>query len=147
MKKLFLLIFLLSFSSISLAEEIVAILDLKFEKETEDVAAWMCYGENEEDCHPWAYFYVFNAKVKEVISGELTQKQIKVIFGRHALRKGRHKNVIAKLSKLTDATYAEYQIQEWGTKKSMYCFSNEANKLYNVRLDSSKADLMCYEKQ
>ena len=113
MKKLLLYIFLLSLSSLSLANEIVAILDLKFEKETEDVAVWICYGENEDDCHPWAYFYVFNAKVKEVVSGELKEKQIKVIFGRHALKKGNHKNVTAKLSKLKESTEAEYQIQEW----------------------------------
>lgn len=147
MKKLFVAIYFLFLSSFSFATEIVAVLDLKFEKETEDVAAWMCYGENEDDCHPWAYFYVFNAKVKEVVSGKLEEKQIKVIFGRHALKKGNHKNVIAKLSKLTESKDAEYQIQEWGTKKNMYCFSNESNKLYNVRLESSKADLMCYEKQ
>lgn len=147
MKKLLLFIYFLSFSSLSFAKEIVAVLDLKFEKETEDVAAWMCYGDNEDDCHPWAYFYVFNAKVKEVVSGQLKEKRIKVIFGRHALKKGNYKNVIAKLSKLTESTEAEYQIQEWGAKKNMYCFSDESNKLYNVRLESSKADLMCYEKQ
>jgi hypothetical protein len=147
MNKLLLCIILLSFSSLSFANDVVAVLDLKFQKETEDVAAWMCYGENEDDCHPWAYFYVFNAEVKEVISGELKKNRITVIFGRHALKKGNHKNVIATLSKLTESTVAEYQIREWGTKKSMYCFSNEENKLYNVRLESSNADLRCYEKQ
>lgn len=147
MKKLLVAICFIFLSSLSSATEIVAVLDLKFEKETDDVAAWMCYGENEDDCDPWAYFYVFNANVKEVISGKLKEKQIKVIFGRHALKKGNHKNVIAKLSKLAEPKNAEYQIQEWGIKKNMYCFSHESNKLYNVRLESSKADLVCYEKQ
>lgn len=146
MKKIFLYI-LLSIPSFTAANEIVVVLDLKFEKETEDVATWMCYDENGEDCHPWAYFYVFNARVKKVVSGELTKKKIKVIYGRHALPKGNHKNVIAILSKLTESTEAEYQIKEWGTKKNMYCFSNEANKPYNVSIEPSKTDLKCYEKE
>lgn len=133
--------------SVAGASEIVAVLDLKFVKETESVAAWMCYGEHEEDCHPWAYFYVFDATVQEVVTGNLTHKKIKVLFGRHALKKGRHKNIVASLSRLPGTSEADYQIVELGSIKKMYCFSDNANKLYNVRLETSKADLKCYEKK
>ena len=146
MNKLFPFVLLL-FSPLAYSQDLVAILDLKFVKETKDAAAWMCYGENDNDCHPWAYFYVFDAKVKKVISGNLTEKKIRVLFGRHALKQGRHKNVIATLSKLEKNSEAEYQILEWGTKREMYCFSSEGNKMYNVRLESSDINLKCYEQK
>ena len=146
MTKLFTL-FLILLSPLAYTQDLVAILDLKFVKKTDNAAAWMCYGENDEDCHPWAYFYIFDAKVKDVISGELNKKKIRVLFGRHALKQGRHKNVIATLSKLERGEEAEYQILEWGTKKEMYCFSGEGNKMYNVRLESSDIDLKCYEQK
>ena len=146
MNKLFAFLLLL-FSPLTYSQDLVAILDLEFVKETNDAAAWMCYGENDNDCHPWAYLYVFDAKVKKVISGDLTEKKIRVLFGRHALKQGRHKNVIATLSKLDKNSEAEYQILEWGTKREMYCFSGEGNKMYNVRLESSGIDLKCYEQK
>ncbi|WP_041590169.1 hypothetical protein [Teredinibacter turnerae] len=146
MKKLLALILIL-LSPLAYTQDLVVVLDLKFIKETEDAAAWMCYGESDEDCHPWAYFYVFEAKVKKVISGELSKNKIRVLFGRHALKKGSHKSVIATLSKLEKSKEADYQILEWGTIKEMYCFSHDENKIYNVRLESSDIDLKCYEQE
>lgn len=51
MKKLFLYSTLL-LSPLAYTQDIVAVLDLMFVKETEDAAAWMCYGENNDNCYP-----------------------------------------------------------------------------------------------
>ncbi len=69
------------------AEEIVAILDLKFIEETDLTAAVMCYGDDEDDCFQWAVHYLFEAKVDKVVSGNLPDKRFLVLYGSHALRK------------------------------------------------------------
>lgn len=128
-------------------QDLVAILDIKFVKETEDVAEWMCYEENDQDCHPWAYFYLFDAKVKKIVAGDLNEKKFRILFGKHALKRGAHRNIIVTLSKLEKNKEAEYQVTEWGEEKEMYCFHQEANKKYNVRLQSSETNLNCYDKK
>ena len=82
-----------------MADEIVAILDLKFIEDTGDTATIICFGENNEDCGVWATDYLFEAKVDKVISGELSDDRFLVLFGKHALKKKSFRNVIALLKK------------------------------------------------
>lgn len=140
-----LLLLLPIFPLFAIAEEFVAVLDLKFIDETKQAAAWMCYDEIGDNCHPWAYFYVFEARLKKAIEGEFESKKFKVLFGRHALPKRDIKNLVVTMRKLENESLADYQVLELGSKMQVYCFSGETNKLYNVRDETNQADLNCYE--
>ena len=103
------------------SEEIVAVLDLKFIEETDDTAVVMCLGEEDDDCFQWAVYYVFEAKVDKVISGELPDKRFRVLFGRHALKKN-FRNVIALLKEreTDNSDEPKYRIFQWGEKRTTY---------------------------
>jgi hypothetical protein len=130
-----------------LAEELAAVLDLKFIKDTGETAEVMCFGEAEEDCGTWATFYLFEAKVKKVISGDFPKNKFKVLFGAHALKVGNFKGVVATLKSLPEDHEARYQITEWGEEKEMYCFRAEEGEEYNVKQEPGGPDFRCYEKE
>ena len=112
-------------SSVSLAEEdeLVAVVDLKYLKETEQVVAILCYSDLPEDCHPWAHGYLFEARVRKVISGQAPKGKFLVIYGRHALKKQNLRGVAGRFSKLTDGTDgAEYQIVSRAVQGDLACF-------------------------
>lgn len=129
------------------AEELVAVLDLYFKKDTGDTAATLCFGEGEEGCGQWATFYLYEARIKKVLSGEFNSKKFKVIYGRHALLKKNLKGVVATLIKLPDNAHAEYQIIELGELREMYCFSGEYNMPYNVSEVTEGQQLKCFEEE
>lgn len=106
------------------ASDLVAIVDLEFIRETDRPAAVMCFGEREEDCHVWATLNLYKAKVRRVISGTESRKAVLVLFGRHALKKGNFRGVIATMNRLeaTRASDPQYQMTEWGEKRELYCF-------------------------
>jgi hypothetical protein len=141
------LTFLLFFASHLYAEDIVAILDMKFVKDTKETATLLCFGDNEEDCAQWATFYLYDAKVKKVLSGELPSKKIKVIYGRHALMPKNFKNVAVVMTPLQDHKEAEYQIKEWGELKEMYCFKSNDNQPGNVIDGNQRQPQTCYENE
>ena len=116
--------FLLAVSVRISAEEIVAVLDLKFIEETDKTAVVMCYGNDDDDCGVWAVHYMFEAKVDKVISGNLPDKRFLVLFGKHALARKNIRNVVALLKKLDvdDPDEPQYQITQWGERRKMYCF-------------------------
>ena len=130
------------------AEEIVAILDLKFVEETDLTAAVMCYGDDEDDCHPWAVHYLFEAKVDKVISGNLPEKRFLVLYGSHALKKKNFRNIIALL-KERDANgpgEARYRIAQWGEKRSMYCFDKMQGDDTEIDVArNGQSELNCYD--
>jgi hypothetical protein len=127
------------------AEEIVAVLDMKFIKDTGETAVTLCFDHDEEDCVQWATFNLYEAKVKKVLSGELPSKKIKVIYGRHALMPKRFSNVAVVLVPLKDHKEAEYQIQEWGELRKMYCFKGNDRQPKNVSDENSEQQLKCYD--
>ena len=69
------------------AENVVAVLDLKFISDTEKTSTSICFEDETTECFSWASFYLYEAKIKKVLSGELSSKKFKVIYGRHALKK------------------------------------------------------------
>lgn len=146
MKKLFAIIPFIFSSYLFANEDVVALVDLKFKKNTGDVAVWMCYDEKEEDCHPWAYTYLFQAKVKKVVSGNLSGKKIKVLYGRHALPPVDYKNVPVILTKLKDSDKADYQIRSWGMQISTYCFANY-NQETDIKMEMDNRSYSCFEKE
>ena len=65
----------------------VADLDLYFIRETDEVAAVLCFGDEVNDCGPWAHHYLWEARVRRHVEGDRLPKRFKVLFGHHALRK------------------------------------------------------------
>ena len=137
----------LMFSTFCFAEEIVASLDLKFVKDTGKTAGVLCYDEGENDCHDWSTFYLYEAKVKKVFSGELVEQRFSVIYGHHALRKNNHSNMVVRLEKLAEGAEAQYQILEFSQKIKLVCFGSSESKLFNLKLESGSEKLQCLEKE
>lgn len=146
MKKI-IVIFAVLFSNYCLSEELIAKLDLKFIKDTGKTAGVLCYGDNEDDCHEWSTFYLYEAKVKKVLSGNLPIKKFTVIYGRHALRKNNHSNVIVRLNKLPANEDAQYQILEFGQNFELVCFQSPESSLFSEPLELNNEKLKCAEKE
>jgi hypothetical protein len=139
--------FVLLFPKFCFAEEIIASLDLKFVKDTGKTAGVLCFSEGENDCAQWATFYLYKAKVKKVLDGELAERNFTVIYGRHALRKNDHRNVVVRLQKLDEGAEAKYQILGFGQKIELVCFVSSESKLLNLKLESSGENMQCLEKE
>lgn len=142
MKKIIVILTVL-FSNYCPAEELIAKLDLKFIKDTGMKAGVLCYGDNEEDCHKWSTFYLYEAKVKKVLSGNLPENNFTVIYGRHALLKNNHKSLIVRLNKLPSDGDAQYQILEFGQNLELVCFQSSESSLFNEKLELNNEKLKC----
>lgn len=129
------------------AEDLIAVLNLKFIKDTGNPATFICFDEAGEECEPYSTFYLYEAKIKKVLSGEFSSKKFKVIYGRHALVQKNLKNVVASLSKLEDYQEAEFQIIEWGEFREMYCFRGKYSQPYNISDVKRGQRLKCYEEE
>jgi hypothetical protein len=108
------------------AEDLVAIVDLKFLEETDLTAAVICF--EEDQCDVWATHYLWEARVRKVISGTEPDKRFLVLFGAHALKQQDFRNVLATMKKLEPGAYANarYQIQDWGEQRELVCFDSSA---------------------
>lgn len=139
-----LVVLLLPFTA--LAEDLVAVVDLKFLKDTGEASSTLCFEEvnEEKDCATWATFYLFEARVKKVVSRELSGRKFRVWFGIHALKKGNIKNMVAKLRPLPPEHEAEYQIVAWGEKKELYCFEAKERETYNTNIEPEGTNMQCY---
>lgn len=139
-------IVVLLYSCAARAEEIIAVVDLKFLRDTGEVSSTLCFDEGSEkqNCATWATFYLFDASVKKVVSGELSARKFRVLYGVHALKKGNIKNMVAKLRPLPPEHETDYQIIGWGEKRELYCFEAEENEAYNTNIKSEGANMQCY---
>lgn len=132
------------------AEEIVAILDLKFIEETDKTASVLCLGENDDDCFEWAVHYIFEAKVDKIISGDLPDERFRVLFGSHALKKKNFRNIIALLKEreADDPDEPRYRISQWGEKRTMYCFDYwKDDDTETGVLRNDQFELNCYDQE
>lgn len=146
MNRILFIIFLL-YSCAASAEEMIAVLDLKFVRDTGEVASTLCFdeGSEEQNCATWATFYLFDARVKKVVSGELSARKFRVLYGVHALKKGNIKNMVAKLRPLPREHEAAYQIIGWGEKRELYCFEAKQGEAYNTGVKLEGENVQCYE--
>jgi ketosteroid isomerase-like protein len=122
MKRLGLLLALISSSCLAQDDELVAVVDLKFLKMTEQVVAVTCLSDDE--CYPSAYGGLFEAELRKMVSGEWPKKNFLVIYGRYARKKGQiFRGVTGRFSKLTDGTDgAEYQLVTTAMEGHPVCF-------------------------
>ena len=128
------------------AEEIVAILDLKFIENTGEPGGYICFDDDE--CDVWAVFYLFEASVDEVISGDLPDKKFLVLYARHALREKNFRNVVALLKEREPDEFsaAKYQIAHTGQEREMYCFTRREDEEVDTDVIlNDQHPLNCYD--
>lgn len=138
----------LSVFNVAWATDLVAIVDLKFLRETDQTAAVLCFGDKDEDCVPWATHNLYRATIRKVIHGEESRKTVLVLFGRHAMKKISMRGVIATLSRLEpkNDTGAEYRVAEWGDKREFFCFRRWPDDTQGFELKADGEDsLTCYD--
>ena len=137
----------LLFSSKAFAGEVVVVVDLKFVRDTGETASTLCFEKEAEtkSCAAWATFYLFEARVKNVVHGEPISRKFKVWFGRHALKKGNIRNLVAKLKPLPAEHEASYQIVALGERQELYCFDASEDRQPNVNVEPHDTGMQCYE--
>jgi ketosteroid isomerase-like protein len=104
-------------------EELVAVVDLKFLKTTEQVVVITCWGHGDDECYPSAYGSLYEAQLRRVISGEWPKRKFLVIYGGGGRKGEILRGVIGKFSALTDGTEgAKYQIVDTAVDGDLACF-------------------------
>lgn len=138
----------LSVLNLACATDLVAIVDLKFLKETDKTATVLCLGDKDEDCVPWGTHNLYRATIRKVIHGKESRKSMLVLFGRHAMKKVNMRGVIATLNRLetADDTGAEYRVAELGDEREFYCFRRWPDDTQGFELKGSGDEsLTCYD--
>ena len=89
------------FSYFTFASEDVKIrADLVFISNTNVESGKLCFGDSE--CTTYSTFYLFNAKVHNVIVGDVIDGPFKVIYGQHALIEQDINDVVLTLKELDE---------------------------------------------
>lgn len=139
---------LLLASTAARAQDLVAIVDLKFIKDTDLPAMIMCFGDKEEDCGVWATHNLYKATVRKVISGSESRKTVLVLFGRHALKNIDLPRTIATMRRLepNHESGAEYRIVERGEKREFFCFQRREDDTGGFELKAEGEESQtCYD--
>ena len=139
------LVFCLLIATNVCGENVVAVLNMYFVKDTEERAAEICFEQSERNCMTWATFYLYEAEVKKILHGELPSRKIKVIYGRHALLKKDFKGEVVVLRKLPDHDEADYQVVERGVRGEEFCFSSITKEVAAADDLPDKLELKCYQ--
>jgi hypothetical protein len=142
-----LLMVLLGSTADAFADEIVAVVDLKFLKETDKTAAVLCLGDSEDDCVVWATHYLWEARVRRVISGTERDAKVLVLYGRHALPKDPLRNAVVVMNKLesTLPSDARYQIVAFGSERNLVCFKRAIGAAPLKVNEKSDDSLSCFD--
>lgn len=126
----------------------VALIDLHFIKATDRVGAVMCYGDLDEDCHPWAHIYVYEVRVRKTLHGEAPPKKFRAIYSRHALLKKDFLGVVALVRKLDEPGVdgETHQISEWAERVDVWCFRRlDLDGKADVKVEDGEKKLNCYK--
>jgi hypothetical protein len=126
----------------------VARVDLHFIKATDRVGAIVCYGDDPDDCHPWAHFYVYEVRLRKTIHGAAPPKKFRAIYSRHALRKKDFRGVVALVRKLDEAGVdgETHQIADWAERVDVWCFRRlDLDGKADVKVEDGERKLNCYK--
>ena len=121
---------------------------LEFVEETEIVAAFLCIGDEETDCDPWAHYYVFEATPIRVLCGSLPEEPFLVVLGRHALKKQDLYDFVAMLEewRADEPAGVTYRVSGWGERLQMYCFDRRDGDEYELTVELDDGDqLKCLD--
>jgi hypothetical protein len=123
-------------------DELVALVDLKFLRETDETAAVLCLGDEESDCGVWATHYLWKATVRRVYSGVEAERHFLVLYGRHALLKKNIREMAVVLKRLKpDAPFgARYQVVDLGVPQKLVCFRRALSRKDAQSLSRPGAD-------
>jgi hypothetical protein len=89
-------------ASLARADDLVAVADLKFLKETERVVSASRLGESDDDCVPRADGHLFEGRVSKSIYGDAPKDTFPLICGHHAMYRRVVSGIVGRLSKPTD---------------------------------------------
>jgi len=91
MKKVKYLLLLLCFiAKTSSAGNLVIIVDADLVKMTDEVSMVLCYGEDGDDCGAWRHYYLYKAKVRQVLDGNVSEKNILFVNSQHTYLKKKY---------------------------------------------------------
>ena len=134
------------------AEDAVAVVDLTFVKATDKTAVTIC-NDNDgvlDDCHPWATFNIYKARVTRLIRGEVVRKSFLLLYGRHSLGRANIRGLAVVLKKLDATSSGEplYQVVASGQERSLLCFADlrDAADTYLLSRDGQDPR-KCYEQE
>ena len=129
------------------ADDLVALVDLKFLEATEKTAEVMCFGEGEDDCAVWATFYLGEARVRKVISGTAPGKRFLVLYRSHALEEKDFPNLVGRFVPLEEGAYGNARFQmHWGDRLDLAYFNDSKAPDAPLELKELNNDtLRCYE--
>jgi hypothetical protein len=110
----------------ALAEVLVAKVNLKFIEDTGITASYMCLDDAGKECVAWATFYLYEARVREVIAGTETRSKFLVLYGAHALGQKSIRGVVAAMEPRPSdrKPHADYQVLQMTDAQKMYCFDS-----------------------
>ena len=106
--------------------ELIALVDLKFLRETDETAVVLCLDDAGEECDVWARHYLWRATIRRVYAGVESERHFLVLYGHHALKKKNLRGVTAVFKKLEPGAPfgARYQITNRGLPQKLLCFEN-----------------------
>ncbi len=135
------------------SEDIVAVVDLRFIEDTEEPSNYMCL--EEDDCFVWGHYYLYDARVRSVINGELPESRFRVIWGGHSLPRRTIRRIVVMLDPLSgehddERAYRIRLLGGVGREHTMYCFrradeGEDAEPDYIVESASGES-MNCYER-
>ena len=128
--------------------DLVAVVDLKFVKATDQPASLMCFGDRNEDCAVWATLNVYRARVRKVLMGAEPRRTFFVLFGKHALKEIDFRNVPVIMNKIEAKTGKDpqYQILDWAEELKVFCFPKREDDKSGFELKKDgEQPLTCYD--
>jgi hypothetical protein len=129
------------------ADDLVALVDLKFLEATDETAEVLCFGEGDSECGVWATFYLGEAHIQKVISGTAPSDRFLVLYRSHALAKRDFPNLVARFVALEPDAYGNAKFQmHWGDQWTLACFDDVQAPDAPIELKERNNDaLKCYE--
>ena len=128
--------------------DLVATVDLKFIRATDETASVMCFGDKEDDCAVWATLNLYRARIRKVHFGTESRKTILVYFGKHALKKMDFRGVTVNMSKLESKSESDpqYRIWDWADERQLFCFprSQDEKEGWELKKEGEQS-LTCYD--
>lgn len=143
---------LLFVSCPSLADSALVIVDAREIRNSEIAAGELCVREG--DCSTWETYFIYKAKVKKVLHGDVPVKGIVFAKGQHAGFVDKKINgwmvLVQKIedSRLAKKLGAQYIVKRSSFPEQYYCFDGKPDDVigeqFVSRLTSSSGDYFCY---
>jgi hypothetical protein len=128
--------------------DLVATVDLKFIRATDETASVMCSGDKEDNCAVWATLNIYQARIRKLHFGTESRKTVLVYFGKHALKEMDFRRLTVTMSKLESKSESDpqYRIWDWADKRKLFCFPRRQDENEGLELKrDGEQSLTCYD--